>query len=324
MMSFNWVDLVIAVILLYYLLEGWLSGLAYLLASLISFLGSLWLAIKFHAPVGNFFIEKFGIPVAWSNVLGYLTIALLGQMVISEIFNYFVPKIPKKFLNSKANLWLGAIISGINGLILITFFLLVILALPIRGTVKKDIQNSVISKNLIILAEKYGGQVKSELTQLTDKAVKFITIDPNSKEKIALEMPGIPLELSIDKIAEQKMLDLINRERSNAGLKPVTFNKEITNVARAHSMDMFKRHYFAHVNPEGLDGADRLNAAKIPWQVSGENLAYAPDVDIAHQGLMDSPGHRANILKPEFRQVGIGVIDAGFYGQMFTQNFILK
>jgi uncharacterized protein YkwD len=50
-------------------------------------------------------------------------------------------------------------------------------------------------------------------------------------------------------------------------------------------------------------------------------LAYAASVDLAHNGLMRSPGHRANILSADFGQVGIGVIDGGIYGKMFTQEF---
>lgn len=84
---------------------------------------------------------------------------------------------------------------------------------------------------------------------------------------------------------------------------------------------MFERHYFSHVSPEGKDIGDRLQAAGIAYRVSGENLAYAPDVSTAHRGLMNSEGHRRNILDPEFHRVGIGIIDSGTYGCIFTQVF---
>ncbi|MEK7065349.1 MAG: CAP domain-containing protein, partial [Patescibacteria group bacterium] len=76
-----------------------------------------------------------------------------------------------------------------------------------------------------------------------------------------------------------------------------------------------------HVNPEGKDAGDRLGDGGVTYFVAGENLAYAPDVATAHEGLMNSEGHRKNILEPQFRKVGIGVIDGGVYGEMFTQNF---
>jgi uncharacterized protein YkwD len=67
---------------------------------------------------------------------------------------------------------------------------------------------------------------------------------------------------------------------------------------------------------------DRLAAAKISYTRAGENLAYAHSVAIAHRGLMESQGHRENILRPEFTSVAIGVVSGGPYGRMFTQLFI--
>ena len=64
-----------------------------------------------------------------------------------------------------------------------------------------------------------------------------------------------------------------------------------------------------------------MEKAGISYQAAGENLAYAPNVDVAHTGLMNSEGHRANILSADFGKVGIGVIDGGVYGKMFVQEF---
>ena len=76
-----------------------------------------------------------------------------------------------------------------------------------------------------------------------------------------------------------------------------------------------------HITPEGKAPSDRIRAAKVPFITAGENLALAQTLGIAHNGLMNSPGHRANILHPAFRRVGIGILDGGPYGIMVTQNF---
>ncbi|MEO5953203.1 MAG: CAP domain-containing protein, partial [Chloroflexia bacterium] len=65
----------------------------------------------------------------------------------------------------------------------------------------------------------------------------------------------------------------------------------------------------------------RMDTAGITYRTAGENLALAPSLDIAHEGLMNSPGHRANILNADFGRVGIGVLDGGVYGKMFVQEF---
>jgi uncharacterized protein YkwD len=96
---------------------------------------------------------------------------------------------------------------------------------------------------------------------------------------------------------------------------------DLTEVARQHSTDMFRRGYFAHVTPENGTPFDRIREAKIRFLTAGENLALAPSMQIAHTGLMKSPGHRANILRPEFGRVGIGIMDGGIHGLMVTQNF---
>ena len=60
----------------------------------------------------------------------------------------------------------------------------------------------------------------------------------------------------------------------------------------------------------------------IRFSYAGENLAGAPDVNTAHVNLMNSPGHRENILRPEFTKIGIGVVEGSKYGKIFTQQFI--
>ena len=79
--------------------------------------------------------------------------------------------------------------------------------------------------------------------------------------------------------------------------------------------------YFSHYNPEGESPFDRMEKAEINYLAAGENLALAPTVTLSHQGLMNSPGHKANILSPDYGKIGIGVIDGGIYGKMFVQEF---
>jgi uncharacterized protein YkwD len=84
---------------------------------------------------------------------------------------------------------------------------------------------------------------------------------------------------------------------------------------------MFAKGYFSHVNLEGESPSDRITKAKVRFLTAGENLAYAHTLTIAHNGLMNSPGHRANILHKDYGRVGIGILDGGIYGLMVTQNF---
>jgi uncharacterized protein YkwD len=84
---------------------------------------------------------------------------------------------------------------------------------------------------------------------------------------------------------------------------------------------MFARSYFSHVSPEGEDLSNRMREARVGYLAAGENLALAPTLFSAHSGLMQSPGHRANILRPQFGRLGIGILDGGRHGLMVTQAF---
>ncbi len=91
--------------------------------------------------------------------------------------------------------------------------------------------------------------------------------------------------------------------------------------ARNHATDMWEQEYFGHVSPQGQDVGDRLDGEDVDFRLAGENLALAPTLETAHKGLMNSQGHRENILDADYEQMGIGVVDNGVYGKMFVQVF---
>ena len=120
--------------------------------------------------------------------------------------------------------------------------------------------------------------------------------------------------------AEARMLVLLNEVRRAAGISPVQPDDELREVALAHSTDMADHHFFAHVSPTTGSPADRLRRANLLVSMFGENIAAAATPEVAHQTLMNSPGHRANMLQAAFTHVGIGArkTDAGI---VVTMNF---
>ncbi len=320
-MVVNWLDAVIVVVVMYFLYEGWRQGFVYLGTSFFSFLLSLWLAVSLHIPVSKFLTEKFGIPQIWTTVIAYVCVAFVAQMVLSEALSLLASRISKKIIKHPINQWLGALVSVVNGLVLLTFFLLVLLAVPIRGTVKNDIQGSILAKNLIRLTQQYAPPINTSVEEAVSQAKKFLTVPPESRENIALDVSPSPESLRVDEESEKMMRDLVNQERAKIGLSPLFIDTKMVNVARDYSRDMFTRRFFSHVSPDGEDASDRLAHGGVVFVHAGENLAYAPDVTTAHDGLMKSDGHRVNILDRRYRRIGIGVIDAGVYGKMFTQLY---
>lgn len=116
---------------------------------------------------------------------------------------------------------------------------------------------------------------------------------------------------AVDVSGEQQLFTLINQERGKAGLEPYTLDQRLTRAARKHAQLMIDRDSLMHQ----LLGEDplvlRLSAEGVRCDHDGENIALNGDVASAHVALMDSPGHRANILAKHFNAVGIGVVHTG-------------
>jgi hypothetical protein len=92
-----------------------------------------------------------------------------------------------------------------------------------------------------------------------------------------------------------------------AGLAALVWDDQIAAVARAHSDEMRRTHVVAHISPLTGSASDRVRAANIKTGVVLENVARAYGIDEAHEGLLNSPGHRANVMSPAATHVGMGV-----------------
>lgn len=126
--------------------------------------------------------------------------------------------------------------------------------------------------------------------------------------------PSTAYQLSSD---EQRMVNLVNSERQKAGLAPLKVDLDLSRVARIKSQDMRDNNYFSHTSPTYGSPFDMMRSFGISYRTAGENIALHGSVESAHNGLMNSDGHRANILSPNFTHIGIGIVDGRYYTQMF-------
>ena len=123
-------------------------------------------------------------------------------------------------------------------------------------------------------------------------------------------------------VMEQKAVLLLNEDRRSAGLEPLKINLKLSKLAADYSLDMNKRRFFSHVDPDGKDPFERMAAIGVDFPNAGENIAISPDVETAHKMLMDSPLHKENILNPKFTEIGIGVRPNSRGGVYLVQEFI--
>ena len=111
--------------------------------------------------------------------------------------------------------------------------------------------------------------------------------------------------------AENEMVALINKERTERGLQPVRIDERLIKAARRHSEIMIAHHELSHRLPDEPQLRDRVAATGIDFSGAGENVAYDSNAQHAHVEFMHSPGHRANILQPKFNAIGIGIVHQG-------------
>lgn len=125
-----------------------------------------------------------------------------------------------------------------------------------------------------------------------------------------------PVELPRASEKAHQLFDLMNAARRDAGVEPLEWDASLEEVAYARAANLVDNGYFDHYAPDGESAFSELAARGIQYRLAGENLARnnyleAKTVAAAFDGLMNSPGHRANILEPRFSSVGVAAVKDG-------------
>ncbi|MCH7952127.1 CvpA family protein [Patescibacteria group bacterium] len=317
----NYIDLIIFVLLFIWIVDGWERGFFVLLANLVSFLGSFVFALRFYSRTAFVFIEYFSLSRGFANALGFFLVYLIAHSIITVILVGVLRELPQRYSPRLWQKFLGIFPAALNGLIVVAVLLTLGVSMPIRGDVKESIFESQIGGLLIRRTSALERRMDVVFGEAIQESLAFLTVEPKGAERVALGFELQKPEFVVSERLEVGMFALLNHERDSRGISELEWDPSIVPVARGHAKDMFERGYFSHISLEGQDVGDRLQEAGVAYLVAGENLALAPSLDMAHEGLIQSPGHRANILAPEFGRVGIGVIDGGNYGKMFVQVF---
>ena len=255
--------------------------------------------------------------IGWNTLEGL--IAVIAGFAVHLVGNVILRRLPKDIHQRRVNRLFGIIPGLANGLITAAIVAALLLAIPLNEGLRERARASASVNRLAVYTERLEAALHPVFGEAIAETLNLLTIRPESNERVTLPYtvaaPQPRPEL------EARMLELVNGERVAAGLRPLAPDPELTQVARQHSADMFARGYFAHATPEGRDPFERMREANVRFLTAGENLALAPTLQIAHTGLMNSPGHRANILQRDFGRVGIGIMDGRIHGLMVTQDF---
>jgi uncharacterized protein YkwD len=315
----NYVDLILLLVIGLSVLAGYRRGLVLGLLELVSWLGSLVLAFMTYTYPANWLMGFWPSLGYWATPLGFLLAFILFRLLFSWLTGMVLVATGPRLHTHPANRFLGMAPGLLNGLIWAVLMVLMLQTLPLGQDVADKTSESRLARRFDGAALWLERRLSPAMDSVVHRSMRGLTIEPESSR-------SIPLQFSVQDARprpelEARMLELVNEERRKHGLKELKADTELREVARKHSADMLARSYFSHLSPEGSTPFERMRREGVRFMIAGENLALARNVQMAHTGLMQSPGHRANILRPEFGRLGIGILDGGIHGIMVTQNF---
>jgi len=319
-MPFNIIDILIILLVLLSVLNGWRRGFILGVLDLLGWALSLLAAFRFYSSGARWLgTHVHWWPEVWNRPIAFVLIAMVAGVAVQLVGGALLSRLSKDVHERPANQMLGTVTGLANGLITAAIVSALLLAIPLNEALRNRVRESAMVNRLAVYSERLEAALHPVFGEAIAETLNLLTIRPESNERVAL-----PYTVAVSRPRpdlEARMLQLVNSERIAAGLRPLAPNPELIDVARRHSADMFARGYFAHNTPEGRDPFDRMHEANVRFLTAGENLALAPTLEIAHRGLMNSPGHRANILNRDFGRVGIGIMDGGMRGLMVSQEF---
>jgi uncharacterized protein YkwD len=319
-MSFNLIDILLIVLVLLSVLNGWRRGFILGVLDLLGWALVLIAGLRFYQPVARWLGAHVGFwSEVWNRPIAFVAIAIVTGVLVQIAGHALLRRVRKDVHKRTVNKVFGIVPGLANGLITAALVAALLLAMPFGESLRERARESPLANHLAVYAERFEAALQPVFAEAVAETLNLLTIQPESHERVSLPYKVANPRPRPD--LEARMLELVNNERVAAGLKPLAPDPELTEVARRHSADMFARGYFAHDTPDGRDPFDRMREANVRFVTAGENLALAPTVQVAHRGLMNSPGHRANILNKDFGRAGIGIMDGGIRGLMISQEF---
>lgn len=319
------IDFVLGIFFAGLFARGWLRGFVKESMDLIGLVLGIVAAFRLSPEMGEFLSGWTGLDDSPARLIGGIVVFLLVGIGASVGAHYLGRAMNRPGLRA-SNRALGAGLALGWGWFLATLILSVLLVLPLPDRYVVAMENSVLTDTLTnpeLSTQRTfhaiaGDSVLESLLSLQRivGSKQVIIEDDETLELRAIERS----ELAASPDVAAEIFELLNRARIDEGLDPLAWSDGLTPVGEAHAFEMYTQGYFSHVSPITGSVGDRATQAGLTYRLVGENLALAASPHMVHDGLMNSPGHRENILRTEFRRVGIGVVD-GPLGLMVVQVF---
>jgi uncharacterized protein YkwD/uncharacterized protein YjeT (DUF2065 family) len=319
------IDALLVAVFLFLGGRGWYRGLVREAMDLAGLVLGIVLAFRFGPVVGRLISAMASISDDAGRLAGGVVVLVATGVAAAVLAHVVAARVRRPGINliDRAG---GAVLALAWGAFLAVLVLSLALILPLPGAVGRQLDASAISRVLTnpegipqeVFHTLSGDRVMQALLSLRSViGERQVVVEGDQVIDFPAADPG---ELHGDTAAATEIFDLINRARVDAGVDPLAWSPALSMVAEGHATEMYLEGYFSHVSPTTGTVGDRLRAAGITYLVAGENLALAATTTEVHEGLMSSPGHRENILRPEFDRVGVAVV-SGPLGLMTVEVF---
>lgn len=306
-------------------LRGWLRGFVRAVIDLAGLVGGIYLGVRYSEQAGAFFASWTGLGAGASRVIGGMAI-LFGVGLVAAVVSSALHRVVRLPGLNLANRIGGSALSFGWAWLFATIVISVSVLMPLPDEWDAALEESSLVASLTDERQPVHVAIRALTSDDTlQSALNFdeliglgrTVLDPGEVYELA---PTDVSELGEDAVAAREMLDLVNAERIGAGLGSLDWHERLSEVAQEYAVRMATEGFFGHTAPKGDSVGDRVESAGIPYRVVGENLAVAVTMEMAHEGLMESDGHRANILGAEFTAMGVGLVETP-YGVVIVQLF---
>lgn len=295
---------------------GYRIGLAAMMIFLIQILVPPIVALLLFISFGAWLRNNIELTESWILPTAFFALFILMFLLLFFVFFRLFknPGYKANLINRVCGSVTGVIVACSSLLLLSRFTNVVAIPQPVEAVIARTSIPAWLDS-----AGFFADKQASNVFQVP--ATQVMAAENETVSHDAVLLPFVTSDINFRVDLEMQMINLVNAERKSHGLKILQYDAALTIAARHHSTDMFKRGYFSHNTPEGINPFQRLHRAHIQYRYAGENLALAPTLLKAHEELMKSPGHRANILNPAYGRIGIGIAAGGAHGLMVTQEF---
>lgn len=297
---------------------GYSAGFTRIVFFSIQIVAAVIAAIFLYPSLADFINDNFPSFFEWVGPGAFAAVFLIVYVLLAVLFSLLMKRMAVVH-HSKMNRISGIIVGLVFGCMGVLFTVRCADVVQVPQYVELQLEETQINDVVNPLADWMNEKILPVFQEPNTQVLAVENTDSVSHDAATLPYSTNDFELRTD--LEIQMLQLINQERKKYGLRLLVNDEALNKVGRAHAADMFRRGYFSHNTPEGINPFQRLHKAKIKYKFAGENLAMASTLSRAHSELMNSPGHRANILNPSYGRMGIGILQSTKHGLMITQEF---